>query len=530
MSETSQAPLPGAPTPANPAERVLVFDTTLRDGNQTPHASFNTGDKVAIAGRLADMGVDIIEAGFPGSEDGDFEAVYQIAKDLGDKAVICAFSRAFLSDVEAAGEAVQPALVHGNARVHTGIGTSPYHMGAKLRMTPNKVLKEIRRSVGRAKQFTPDVQFYAEDATRSDPKFLVRALQEAAEAGATSVMVPDTVGVATPAQYSELMALVMQRLDSSFGEGTIKVAAHCHDDLGNATNNTLAGVAAGVDEVQVAVGGLGERGGNARLETTVMNLHLHADQYGGRITGINTVMLSDVANEVMERAGLGLAPNAPVVGDNAFKHESGIHQDGVSKASVVYEPYEPQLVGQETSFSDGSQSGKSGARRRLKHLGIDEQDPEVLKEVSTRAKRLADEQGRNYVDSDIEAIYADLRGENLEDTLSLEEWRVSKTKGKPSTAAVLIDGEQQAAESYGGELDAVAKAINELKGLDGEIKSWKLAAKTPKDHDADVGVFAIISHNGREVEVYAHSRSTLEATVEAYEKGLNMLSRIEERS
>jgi 2-isopropylmalate synthase len=513
------------------AERVKVFDTTLRDGNQTPHATFNAGDKVAIAMRLADMGVDIIEAGFPGSEDGDFEAVHEVAKTVGSRVVVSAFSRSMLSDVEAAGEAVQPALLHSNARVHTGIGTSPIHMEQKLHKTPGEVLEEIRLSVARAKEFTPDVQFYAEDATRSDPQFLLRALKEAVEAGATSVMIPDTVGIATPPHYAGLMVAVRKGLDTTFGPGTVEIAAHCHDDLGNATNNTLAAVAAGVDEIQVVSGGgLGERGGNTRLETVVMNLRLRPEEYGGRDTNIRTQMLTGVANEVMERAGLSLAPGAPIVGDNAFKHESGIHQDGVSKATAVYEPYSAELAGQETSFSDGSQSGKSAARRRLEHLAIEDVNGKILKEVSTRLKRLADEEGRNYVDSDVEQIYAEVTSEALVDYLELEDWKVSKAKGKPSTAVVAISGLQQAVESKGGELDAVAKGINELTGLDGEIKSWKLAANRPKDHDADVGVFAIIAHNGRDVEVYAHSQSTLEATVEAYEKGLNMLHRVETRA
>jgi 2-isopropylmalate synthase len=501
---------------------VRIFETGLRDGNQMPNAGLSAGDKLVIAGQLVELGVDVIEAGFPGSEPEDLEAVQEIARTYGDKVVVCGFARILPSDIEAAGAAIEPALAHGNGRIHTGIGTSPSHMGKKLRKTPEQVLGDIRKGVSLAAEFTPDVQFYAEDATRSDPEFLMRALYTAVESGATSLMIPDTVGVATPRSYGSLI----RRAVREFGD-TAEIATHCHDDLGLAVINTLWGIEAGAHEAQAVLAKKGERGGNAQLEPVVVALELHPDEFGGRTTGIHLERLTSVARDVMERSGLPLPPNTPVSGANAFRHESGIHQDGVNKDPVVYEPYDAALVGQETSFSHGGQSGKSGTGRRLESLGIRAETGE-LEEISRQAKRLAYEENRNVVDSDLEHIAAEIRGETLVDRIELEDWTETKSKGKPSVANVLIDGVRETAESYGGELDALADAIYQAAGIRATVKEWKPHAAGSTD--ADVGVFAEIADDeGNKVEVYAHSRSSAEAQVNAYVKALNMLCRIKDR-
>lgn len=500
-------------------EHVAVFDTTLRDGNQTPGISFSVADKIAIAIQLADIGVDTIEAGFPGSEDSDFEAVREVCKAVGDRVVVAAFSRILIPDIEAAGEALDPVLASGHGRIHTGIGTSPLHMGDKLGKTPGKILKETAEGVARARRFTDDVQFYAEDATRSDPEFLMRVLQEAVEHGATAVMIPDTVGVADPDQYARLFDMARAALPDY-----VVLGAHCHDDLGLATANTLAAVKAGADEIQIAVGGLGERAGNARLETAAINLRLYPEKYGGRNTRIRTEGLTALARDVMARGGVLLAGNAPVTGANGFQHESGIHQDGASKNGLVYEPYPPGLVGQKTSFSDGSQSGKSAPRRRAESLGIKVSQGE-LKQLSSCLKRLAAEEGRNYVDSDVEQVLAELRGETLKDAVVLEDWTETKSMGKPSVATIQIDGEQHTAESYGGELSALSDAIYKAKGIRAEVRDWRPHADGSTD--AVVGIFAEIEdEHGNTVEVYVESPSSAEAQVKAYVKALNMLCRI----
>lgn len=511
------------------AGKVLVFDTTLRDGNQTPNANFSRTDRLAVARQLADAGVDVIEAGFPAAGEGDFKAVEAVAAAVGDRVTVSAFSRILLPDIEAAGAALTPAKAHSRARLHTGVGTSDLHVRLKLRKTPAQILEAVQAGVTRARELTDDVEFYAEDATRSDFRFLMQVLLTAARAGAGTLMIPDTVGVATPASYGTLIRKIKHRLDAEFGAGTVKVAAHCHDDLGLATANTLAAVAAGADEVQVAVGGMGERAGNARLETVVMNLALRPAAFGGRTTGVDTTKLTALASDVTRRAGLSLSASAPVVGDNAFKHASGIHQNGVEKAAEVYEPYKAALAGQATSMSNDALSGRSGIRARLRHLGMDS-DAEALRTISTRAKELAGKENRSVVDSDIEAIAAAVTGETLTDQIHLSDFTATKAKGAPSTGSVLIGGVRENAATYGGELDAVAIAINKATGMSGKIKRWVTTASGLADSTAaEVGVFTTVVHGGHEVEVYSHSSSSLEAAIDAYVKALNLLCRVKAR-
>ena len=372
--------------PTTPSQRVRIFDTTLRDGEQAPGCTLGLVEKVAVARGLARLGVDVLEAGFPASSPGEASAVAAVAAAVGtaDGPVICGLARATPADIDACAHALAPAA---NRRIHTFIATSDLHLEHKLRLSRRQVLDRVAEAVAYARTFVDDVEFSAEDASRSDPDFVCEVFRVAMESGATTLNVPDTVGFAMPVEYAALVARVCALARGTPG---IVVSTHCHDDLGMATANSLAGVLAGARQVECTVNGIGERAGNASLEEVVMALHTRPEVYGVT-TGICTNQLMPAARIVADCTGVQIPPNKAVVGENAFAHEAGIHQDGMLKHRGTYEIMTPESVGHSgTLLVLGKHSGRRAVRARLAALGHTFDD-EAFAVVFDRFKEIADE-------------------------------------------------------------------------------------------------------------------------------------------
>jgi 2-isopropylmalate synthase len=358
---------------------VYIFDTTLRDGEQSPGVALTMVEKLAIAQQLAVLGVDIIEAGFPAASNGDFEAVEAISREVPGP-TIAALARCQSGDILKAAQALSSAK---RPRIHVFIATSDVHMRAKLNMTPNEVLDRVAQSVALARQYAEDVEFSAEDATRSDPDFLVQVATVAVQAGARTINLPDTVGYAVPDEYGELVRYVRQHCP-----GDVIFSVHCHDDLGMAVANSLAGVQAGARQVEVAVNGIGERAGNAALEEVVMALTARADHYGVS-HGVRLPFIYQTSQMVSQYTGMPVQPNKAIVGANAFRHESGIHQDGMLKDPRTYEIINPESIGQGSRLVLGKHSGRHALRDRLDRLGLS-YTPDQLHRLQLRVKALAE--------------------------------------------------------------------------------------------------------------------------------------------
>ena len=340
---------------------MFIFDTTLRDGEQVPGCKLNTQEKLALAVRLEELGVDILEAGFPVSSPGDFESVNQIAKTL-KNTVVCGLSRAVQNDIEVAAAALKPAK---RFRIHTGIGTSDLHIKYKFNATREEIIERAVSAVKLARNFTDDVEFYAEDAGRTDNEYLARVIEAVVKAGATTLNIPDTTGYCLPYQYQAKMEYLVnnvRNIDKAI------LSCHCHNDLGLATANSVAGVMGGARQIECTINGLGERAGNTALEEVVMVLNQHKDL--GYYTNINTRLLNPISHEVAEIMRMGVQPNKAIVGGNAFSHSSGIHQDGFLKEAQTYEIIDPELVGAEASkIVLTARSGRSALAHRLQKLG-----------------------------------------------------------------------------------------------------------------------------------------------------------------
>ncbi|MFN2237000.1 MAG: 2-isopropylmalate synthase, partial [Anaerolineales bacterium] len=389
---------------------VTIFDTTLRDGEQSPGATLTSAEKLEIAHGLARLGVDVIEAGFPAASPDDLEAVRRIATEVGNSPkdafgllqeppIICGLARTTKHDIDAAWEAVKHAQ---RPRIHTFIATSPIHMKYKLKMDPEDVVERAREMVAYAKSYCKDVQFSPEDAGRSEPEFLYLVLAEAIKAGATTLNIPDTVGYTTPEEFGELIAGIMENTP---GIENVTVAVHCHDDLGLATANTLAGINAGARQAEVTINGIGERAGNTSLEEIAMALHTRRAVYG-LDTGIDTTQISRISRMVSNYTGIMVQPNKAIVGANAFAHEAGIHQDGQLKNQSTYEIMRPETVGlMRSSLVLGKHSGRHALRVRLEELGF-ELDDEELVQTFARFKDLADKK-KTITDADLEALVSD---------------------------------------------------------------------------------------------------------------------------
>jgi 2-isopropylmalate synthase len=465
---------------AESSSYVRIFDTTLRDGEQSPGATMTSSEKLELARALARLKVDIIEAGFPAASPDDFEAVRRIAEEVGNRAepgekapIICGLARATQGDVDAAWKSIQAAA---RPRIHTFLATSPIHMKHKLRMDPEEVVERVGEIVSYASSLCADVEFSPEDAGRSDPEFLYVVLAEAIKAGATTLNIPDTVGYTMPEEFGALIAGIMANTP---GIEKAIVSVHCHNDLGLATANTLAGIRAGARQAEVTVNGIGERAGNTSLEEVVMALHTRRPVYGLE-TGIDTTQIARLSRMTSNYTGIQVQPNKAIVGANAFAHEAGIHQDGMLKHQETYEIMRPETVGvTRTQLVLGKHSGRHALGKRLVELGYNLPDDE-LQRVFDRFKRLADRK-KTITDADLEALIAD---EILlpQEVFTLEGLQVTcGTMGMP-TATVrlrLPDGTVQTQASVGtGPVHAAFTAIDQIVGWPVTLLEFAINAVT----------------------------------------------------
>ena len=442
---------------------VRIFDTTLRDGEQSPGATMTSAEKLEVARALAKLGVDVIEAGFPAASPDDLEAVRRIALEVGNPAegdnapIICGLARATKSDIDKAWQAVREAM---HPRIHTFLATSEIHMQYKLKLDREQVMERVIEMVSHARSLCPDVEFSPEDAGRSDPEFLHIVLEHAIKAGATTLNIPDTVGYTTPDEYGALIAGIMQNVP---GIENCVVSVHCHDDLGLATANALAGIQAGARQAEVTINGIGERAGNTSLEEVVMSLHTRRPVFG-LTTGIDTTQLTRVSKLVSNYTGIVVPPNKAIVGANAFAHEAGIHQDGMLKHTLTYEIMRPETVGvTRTKLVLGKHSGRHALKTRLIELGFALSEAELDKAFG-RFKALADKK-KTITDADLEALVADEFYQPTE-VFALDGLQVAcGTMGLP-TATVRLkgpDGKLYVQAAIGtGPVDACYKAIDAI--------------------------------------------------------------------
>ncbi len=501
---------------ANVGRRIWVFDTTLRDGEQSPGATMTVEEKLEVADALVGLGVDIIEAGFPAASPGDFEAVKMIAARV-KGATVAGLARANAADIERAGNAVKDAE---QARIHTFIATSDIHLKHKLRLSREEVLERVSAMVSLAKTFTSDVEFSAEDATRSDWDYLVQIFDAAIKAGATTLNVPDTVGYTTPAEYKALMEHLQANVPNI--EDAI-ISVHCHNDLGMGTANTLAAVGAGARQIEVTVNGLGERAGNTALEEVVMALATRGEQYGGAYTNINKERIVPISRLVAGITGLQVQVNKAIVGANAFAHEAGIHQDGMLKERTTYEIMNPQDVGWEgTRLVVGKHSGRAGFRNALTELGF-RLDDEKVQQAYLKFLELADRK-KHVTAADLTALVSNqLQGEG--DTYHLTQWRVDIASGEPASAQVVLahGDETIVGDAEGnGPVDALLKAIDAAAGTKTELEYYHVEAVTPGE-DAQGQVHIRIRVGDKIYTGHGLATDIVEASARAYLAALSRL-------
>ncbi len=497
-------------------EAIRIFDTTLRDGEQSPGCSMNLKEKLTLARQLTRLGVDVIEAGFPIASEGDFEAVRAIADEIRGP-VICGLARTPKADVERAGRALEPA---DKARIHTFIATSDIHLEHKLRMTREQVIDEVGRAVTQARSYTDDVEFSAEDATRSDRDYLVQVFSVALEAGASTLNVPDTVGYTTPGEYAELMRYLIAEIP---GSAAATFSVHCHNDLGLAVANSLAAVQAGARQVECTVNGIGERAGNTSLEEMVMAVRTRPDVYADVNLGINTAEIYSSSRLLSSVTGVQVQPNKAIVGDNAFAHEAGIHQDGVLKAAITYEIMTPASIGRASNeLVLGKHSGRHAFRDRLDELGLDV-DGDEFERAFKRFKDLADAKKVIY-NEDIEAIAAD-SVTATEDRFELLELTITSgnAMAPKATVSMAVDGDAKNTVASGvGPVDAIFKAIAELTQTPSELIRYQVHAVTA-GLDAQGEVTVTIEEEGRRVIGNGVHEDVMVASGKAYVNAINKL-------
>ncbi len=506
-------------------DRLIIFDTTLRDGEQSPGASMTRDEKVRIAKALERMGVDVIEAGFPIASPGDFEAVQAVAQAVGESTV-CGLSRALEKDIDRAGEALAPAR---RRRIHTFIATSPIHMAQKLRMSPEQVLEQAVKAVKHARRYTDDVEFSPEDAGRSEPDFLCRVLEAVIDAGATTVNIPDTVGYNLPHQFGELIRSLIERLPNA--DKTV-FSVHCHNDLGLAVANSLSAVLNGARQVECTINGLGERAGNAALEEVVMAVKVRRDMFPCSVDHIDTTQIVPTSRLVSSITGFPVQPNKAIVGANAFAHESGIHQDGVLKSRETYEIMRAEDVGWSANrIVLGKHSGRNAFRTRLKELGIEFDSEEALNEAFVRFKELADKKHEIY-DEDLQALVSEVDMEQINERFRLVALHVCSQTGETPHAQVTlwVDGAERAAEANGaGPVDAVFKAIDTIVQSHADLKLYSVNAIT-SGTDAQGEVTVRLERGGRLVQGQGADTDIVIASAKAYVNALNKLAHPPERS
>jgi 2-isopropylmalate synthase len=501
--------------------RVIIFDTTLRDGEQSPGISLDAGEKLEIAEQLARLGVDYIEAGFPVASQGDFEAVEAIAKSVKGP-VIAGLSRTHLADVDRCWDAVKHAE---RARIHVFISTSPSHMEHMLKMTPEQVKEETARGVARAREHTDDVEFSPQDATRTPLDFMIDVLKTAVDAGATTLNIPDTVGYGIPWDFGSIISYVRQTV-----KGDYVISTHCHDDLGLAVANSLSGIKNGARQVEVCVNGLGERAGNAALEEVVMALKIRPDQFDGLDTGVNTEELARTSRLVSRLTGYPVQYNKAVVGRNAFAHESGIHQHGVLAERTTYEIIDASKVGQKGSqIVLGKHSGRHAFAAELEKMGLSLQG-DALNSAFARFKELADRKVE-LTDADLEAIVAEELGTSVEQAYSFEELEVSGgTVAEPRARIVVTrSGEKKEATAEGdGMIDAACKAIKAATGVDATLTDFNVSSVTG-GVDALGDVIVQLDAAGVKVSGRGVSTDVVEASARAYLNAVNKVLRVKAR-
>jgi len=505
-------PLFARQAPENPAP-LLILDTTLRDGEQSPGVTLTAEDKLAIARQLARLRVDIIEAGFPYSSPGDFAAVKAIAEQV-DGPIIAGLARCFEDDVRACATALAPAR---RARIHVFIGTSPIHREGQLRMTQKEVYERSVAMVRLARSFQEDVEYSPMDATRTEPEYLADVISGCVEAGATTINLPDTVGYATPDEWRQLIAWLYERVPSM---KDVNLSVHCHNDLGLATANSLVSVLAGARQVETCVNGIGERAGNASLEEVAMALRLHPEVYGVA-TGLDHSQLYRTSRMVSQLTGMLVQPNKAVVGANAFAHHSGIHQDGMLKDRRTFEIIEPGEVGAGSTLVLGKLSGRHALRERLGQLGY-HLEGEDLNRAFARFKELADRK-REVTDRDLEAIVADER-QVVAESFRLEHVQVSCGTNLRPTATVrmlLPGGESREAVSLGdGPIDATYRAIDELTQVNGDLDEFAVQSVTA-GMDAVGEVTVRLRYQGSLSTGHGADTDIVVASAKAYVQALN---------
>ncbi|NET45949.1 2-isopropylmalate synthase [Okeania sp. SIO2B3] len=511
-------------------DRIIIFDTTLRDGEQSPGAALNIDEKLTIARQLSRLGVDVIEAGFPYSSPGDFEAVQKIAETVGVEGgpTICGLARTTRADIEAAGKALKPAA---NARIHTFIATSDIHLAYKLKKTREEVLAIAPEMVAYAKTFVDDVEFSPEDAGRSDPEFLYQVLEAAIAAGATTVNIPDTVGYTTPAEFGALIRGIKENVPN-IDQAIISV--HGHNDLGLAVANFLEAVKNGARQLECTINGIGERAGNAALEELVMALHVRRQYFNpflGRapeseapLTKIDTRHIYKTSRLVSNLTGMFVQPNKAIVGANAFAHESGIHQDGVLKNKLTYEIMDAESIGlTDNQIVLGKLSGRHAFQTRLKELGFDISDEEVNK-AFLRFKDLADKK-KEITDWDLESI-VNSEIQQPPELFRIELVQVSCGDRSRPTATVSIrtpNGEELTDAAIGtGPVDAVYRAINRVVNVPNDLIEFSVQSVTA-GIDAIGGVTIRLRHEGRVYSGHAANTDIIVASAQAYMNALNRL-------
>jgi len=498
-------------------DRLIIFDTTLRDGEQSPGAAMTKAEKIRIAKALERLKVDVIEAGFPIASPGDFEAVQAVARTIKDSTV-CGLSRTGDADIDRAYEALKDAPSY---RIHTFIATSPIHMQKKLKMEPDEVFEAAVRAVKRARNYTDNVEFSCEDSSRSEFEFLSRIVEAVIAAGATTINLPDTVGYAVPEQYGDFIRRIMSNVPNS---DKAVFSVHCHNDLGLAVGNSLAAVMNGARQVECTINGLGERAGNASLEEIVMAVRTRKDYFPCE-TRIETTEIMNCSRLVSTITGFPVQPNKAIVGANAFAHESGIHQDGVLKHRETYEIMRAQDVGLNSNrIVLGKLSGRHALRTRLKELGIEFQSEQDMNETFKRFKDLADRKTEIY-DEDLQALVSDSATEIANEHIRLVSLRVRTETGETPRATLVlsIGGDERTAEADGdGPVDAAYRAIEQIMDSGVQLQLYSVnAITTGTDSQGEVTVR--LERAGRIVNGQGADTDIIVASVKAYLNALNKI-------
>ncbi|MDI6703244.1 MAG: 2-isopropylmalate synthase [bacterium] len=497
-------------------ERIYIFDTTLRDGEQSPGASLNIEEKLEIAKQLARLGVDIIEAGFPITSSDDFKAVRLIAKEIKGGPIICGLARAKKVDIDRCYQAIKYAE---KPRIHTFIPSSDVQIGYQLQKSREEVLEIAQDMVSYAKQYVSDVEFSPMDAARADPHFLYQIIEACIEAGATTINIPDTVGYTTPLEFGDLIRNIIENVPNI---NKAVVSVHCHNDLGLATSNSLSAVLNGARQIECTINGLGERAGNTSLEEVVMALYTRGN-YFGLNTGIKLDEIYKTSRLVSTLTGIPVQPNKAIVGENAFSHESGIHQNGILKESTTYEIIRPETIGLKSRrLVLGKHSGRHALHSHLIELGY-ELDDNQLNKAFRRFKKLADKK-KEIFDEDLEAIVED-EIYTIPEAFHLDYLHVSTGTQAIPTATIRIKKEKrifQEAATGNGPVDAIYKAIDRITGYNIELLDYSLKAVT-RDKDALGEVLVKIRHGDKIVSGRGTSTDVIEASANAYLNAINRL-------